>query len=1108
VVERLIQWSLANRFLVMLGAVAIVAGGLWAAATLPLDAVPDLTNVQVQVLTTAPALGPVEVEQFITFPIENALSGLPRVDEIRSISRFGLSAVTVAFEDGTDIYWARNLVGERLQRAREAIPPGMGDPELGPIATGMSEIYQFEVRAEPGSGYGPMDLRSILDWQIAFQLRSVPGVIEVNTFGGELKTYQVEVDPDRLVNYRIPLSRVFAALEENNANTGGGAILHGAEQRLVRGEGLVGSLDDIRSIVLDTRRDGTPIRIGDIGKVTFAPMLRQGAVTRDGDREAVTGMVMMIMGGNSRQVVADVKKRIATIQKTLPAGVSIDTFYDRTELVEKTVHTIAENITLGVVFVVVILFLLLADVRAVLIVAAVIPLSALSAFIAMKVAGVSVNLMSLGAVDFGMIVDGAVVMVENAVRGVDRWKRSHPGKRAPLAVFRESSMEVGKPILFGGTIVILVFLPILSLEGVEGKMFRPLAFTFMAALTAALVLAVTVIPVLASLFMSRRVNAGDTWLVRAIRHLYAPVLDGALRRPAWMAAAAVAIFLAGGWAATRLGVEFVPKLDEGDLAIQATRLPSVSLEASVEMTKAIERTLLEFPQVETVISKTGRPEIANDPMGVHQTDVFVKLKAPAEWPELIAKETLVEQMHEALELAVPANAYSFTQPIELRVQELVAGVRSDVGLSLYGDDLDVLVEVGDRIVRALSEVPGAADVQAQQIAGLPYLRVEIDRGAIGRYGINAAEVLDAVAAVGGRSVGEVFEGQRRFPMQVRLPEAWRADDARIGALRIDDPQGRPIPIAQLASIRVEEGPAEISRDDIRRRLLIQCNVRGRDLGGFVAEAKRVVEEQVRLPPGYVLTWGGQFENLERASARLLLVVPVSLVLIFSLLYLTFGSVGLALLIFLNVPVAATGGIAALALRDMPFSISAGVGFIALFGVAVMNGVVLIEHIRHLRSQGVARDEAVREGSLDRLRPVLMTATTGMLGFVPMALSSSAGAEVQRPLATVVIGGLVTCTLLTLLVLPAIYRWFEPTEPPDDEAGIDGDASPSGPASVAGSAVPQAPLPATAEAGEAGMVGAAGVEAETRPRQTAETASSAAGPSAHAPAGETPEIPSD
>ena len=1032
-VNPLIAWSLDNRFVVMLLAAVLLGLGFLAASTLPLDAVPDLTNVQVQVLTTSPALGPVEVEQFITFPVENAMSGLPRVAEIRSSSRYGLSAVTVAFEDGTDIYWARGLVNERLQQARESIPPGMGDPQLGPIATGMSEIYQFEVRAKPGFDYSLMDLRTILDWQIAYRLRSVPGVIEVNTFGGELKTYEVQLDPDKLLNFRISLGQVFAALEQNNGNSGGGAIRRGAEQRLIRAEGLVGSLDDIRNIVLDARSDGTPIRIADVGEVAFAPMLRQGAVTRDGQREAVTGMVMMIMGGNSRQVVADVKEKIAALEKTLPEGVFIDTFYDRTELVAKTIHTVAENISVGVVLVIVMLFLLLGDVRAGLIVAAAIPLSAMAALIAMRYAGVSANLMSLGAVDFGVIVDGAVVMVENAVRSASRWQQAHGGQgRVPKEVFKESAFEVGKPILFAGLIVIIVFIPILSLEGVEGKMFKPMAFTFMSALTAALVLSVTVMPVLASLFLARHVAATDTILVRLVKRAYEPLLAVAMRFPLPLVVAAVAVFALSVVLASGFGLEFVPKLDEGDIAVQAVRLPSVSLESSIEMTKAMERTLLEFPEVESVVSKTGRPEIANDPMGVHQTDILIRLKSAhggqaGGEPDHIDKPALIEAMQAALERNVPGNVYGFTQPIELRVQELVAGVRSDVGLSLYGDDLAVLKVEGDKIVRALNKVPGGADVQAQQIAGLPYVRVIVRRDKLARYGINAADVLDAVSVIGGHVVGEVFEGQRRFPLQVRLAPEWRGDLERILELKIDDPQGRQIPIAQLADIVVEDGPSEISREAIRRRLLIQCNVRGRDLAGFVADAQATVAREVHLPPGYVLEWGGQFENLERASNRLLVAVPVALFLIFALLYVTFGSVRLTLLIFLNVPIAATGGIFALWLRGMPFSISAGVGFIALFGIAVMNGVVLIEHIRHLRHAGADRRTAVFQGSLDRLRPVLMTALCGALGFVPMAVSGSAGAEVQRPLATVVIGGLVTCTILTLLVLPAIYRWFEPAE---------------------------------------------------------------------------------
>lgn len=1037
-VNHIIEWSLENRFIVLLLAVVLFGAGLYSAASLPLDAVPDLTNVQVQVLTTSPALGPVEVEQFITFPVENAMSGLPRVSEIRSISRFGLSAVTVAFEEGTDIYWARNLIGERLQQARENIPPGMGEPQMGPIATGMSEIYQFEVRAKPGSNYSLMELRTILDWQIAFQLRSVPGVIEVNTFGGELKTYEVQVDPQQLQNYDISLSRVFQALEANNANAGGGYIAHGAEQRLIRGEGLVSSLDDIRQIVLANRNDGTPIRVADVAKVAFAPMLRQGAVTRDGEREAVTGMVMMLMGGNSRQVVEDVKHKIKDISATLPAGVYIDTFYDRTELVEKTIHTIAENIGVGVLLVVIMLFLLLGDLRAGLIVAAAIPLSAMCALLAMKIGGVSANLMSLGAVDFGVIVDGAVVMIENAVRAASAYQRTRPG-RVPKEVFKESAKEVGTPILFAGLIVIIVFLPILSLQGVEGKMFRPMAFTFMSALTGALILSVTVMPVMASLFLVRGVSASDTFLVRWLKARYEPLLTKSITRPVLMISVSVAIFAVSVLAAMQFGVEFVPKLDEGDIAIQATRLPSVSLETSLQMTLAMERTLKKFPQVETVVSKTGRPEIANDPMGVHQTDIFVRLKPPHEWPQpVISKVALVEAMQEALEREVPSNSYGFTQPIELRVQELVAGVRSDVGLSLYGDDLDVLKTEGDKIVRALNLVDGAADVQAQQISGLPYLRVIVQREAIARYGINSSEVLDAVSALGGRPVGEVFEGQRRFPLQVRFAADWRHDAERLKQITIEDSLGRKIPLSQLAQIVSEDGPSEISRHAIRRRLLVQCNVRGRDLGGFVTEAQRVVNEQVKLPAGYSLTWGGQFENLQQASQRLMIAVPVALFLIFSLLYVTFNSVKLTMLIYLNVPIAATGGIFALWLRDMPFSISAGVGFIALFGIAVMNGVVLIEHIRHLRTHGADQRTAVLQGSMDRLRPVLMTATCGALGFIPMAVSGSAGAEVQRPLATVVIGGLITCTALTLLVLPAIYRWFEPAasteEAPHEHSG--------------------------------------------------------------------------
>lgn len=1033
-VNHIIEWSLNNRFIVMLMALVVLGLGGAAATSIPLDAVPDLTNVQVQILTNSPALGPVEVEQFITFPVENAMSGVPNVDEIRSISRFGLSAVTVSFHDGTDIYWARNIVSQRLLRAKEEIPPGMGTPELGPIATGMSEIYQFEVRAEPGSPHTLKDLRTILDWQIAFQLRSVPGVIEVNTFGGELKTYEVQIDPDRLQSHNLSITDVVTALQENNGNAGGGYIVHGSEQRLVRGESLITTLDDVSNIVLSSA-NGVPIRISDVAEVNFAPMLRQGAVTRDGNREAVIGMVMMIMGGNSRQVVEDVKHKIAEIEKSLPAGVTIDTFYDRTELVEKTIETVAENIGLGVLLVIIMLFLLLGDIRAGLIVAAAIPLSAMATLVAMRYAGVSANLMSMGAVDFGVIVDGAVVMIENCIRRAAHYRKTHQQDHVPIGVYRESAKEVGKPILFAGIIVIIVFIPILSLQGMEGKMFRPMAFVFMTALSSALVLAVTVMPVMASLFLARSIKERETFLVRWIKYAYRPMLRMAMARPKTMLSVSVAFFAVSVLIATRFGVEFVPKLDEGDIAIQATRLPSVSLETSIEMTKATERCLLEFGEVETVVSKTGRPEIANDPMGVYQTDIIVRLKPPALWRAGLTKPALIEQMQDKLSEEVPANSFSFTQPIELRVQELVAGVRSDIGLSLYGDDLAELKRKGDELAAALTKVRGAADVQAQQIAGLPYLRIVVKRDALARYGINARQVLDAVSVIGGTTVGQVFEGQRRFPLQVRVQADWRLDAEKVKDLKVQDRAGRQIPISQLADIFVEEGPVEISRDSIRRRILVQCNVRGRDLAGFVADAQATVDRDVQLPSGYTLRWGGQFENLQKASKRLAIAVPVALILIFALLYMTFNSVNLAMLIYLNVPIAATGGVLLLWMRGMPFSISAGVGFIALFGIAVMNGVVLIEHVRHLRLAGEGQFDAVVNGAMDRLRPVLMTAACGALGFTPMALSTSSGAEVQQPLATVVIGGLFTSTALTLLVLPTIYRWFEPKQLPTEQVDM-------------------------------------------------------------------------
>ena len=1026
-ITKFIDWALDNRFVVGLNTLLLIVIGLWATVNLPIDAVPDVTNVQVQILTTAPALGPLEVEQFITFPVETALSGVPRVEEVRSVSQFGLSAVTVVFHEGTDIYWARQMVGERLQIARQNIPPGMGDPEMGPISTGLGEIYQFEVRSKPGYSHSLMQLREVLDWNIAYQLRSVPGVIEVNTFGGELKTYEVQIDPNRLLNYGISINRVFEALRQNNANEGGGYLVHQQEQRVIRGEGLITSVDDVANIVLDDRADGTPIYVRDVADVRLAPLLRQGAVTRDGRGEGVVGIVMLLMGENARVVVDRVKQKVAEIEKTLPEGVMIDTFYDRTDLVRKTIATVEKSLAEGGLLVIIVLLLLLGSLKAGLIVALAVPLSMLGAFIGMVLTGLSGNLMSLGAIDFGLIVDGSVVLIENIVRRAGEYSHHHPGEKVPQSVIRKACHEVARPVVFGVGIIMIVYLPILSLRGLEGKMFRPMAFTVIFALLTSLILALTLMPVLGSMFLRKNITEKETFLIRWAKHLYRPLLAGVMAHPRGVLLTAGGIFALSVAVALSLGAVFVPRLDEGALAIQAVRLPSVSLEASIEMMTRAEQALKKFPEVETVVSKTGRPEIANDPMTVNLTDLFISLKPEAEWPEKITKEELVRRMEKALDEAVPSNSFGFTQPIELRVQELIAGVRSDVGISLYGDDLEALKAKADEIAAVVAKVPGSADVAAEQTAGLPTLRVQVRRNDIARYGINARDVLDAVAVIGGSTIDQVFEGQRRFPLQVRLGPDWRHDVETLRAIKIADPQGRQIPLEQLADLVVEDGPAQISRDALRRRILVQANVRGRDLAGFVHEAQAAVDREVKLPAGYTLAWGGQFKNLQEASGRLAIAVPLSLLMIFALLHLTFDSLKAASLIFLNVPMAVTGGVFALWLRDLPFSISAGVGFIALFGVAVLNGVVLVTSILEHRREGQPMDEAIVEASMSRVRPVLMTALVAMLGFVPMAIASGSGSEVQRPLATVVIGGLVTSTMLTLFVVPAIYRWFEPRE---------------------------------------------------------------------------------
>ncbi len=1021
---QLIDFALANRFLVFLGTLMLLAAGGYAASRLPVDAVPDVTNVQVQVMTTAPALGPLEVEQAVTIPVEAAMSGMPHVEEIRSVSQFGLSVVTVVFEEGTDIYWARQQINERLQEAREKIPPGVPAPKPGPIATGLGEIYQFEVRNKPGHHHSLMKLRETLDWQIAPQLRSIPGVIEVNTNGGELRSYEVRPDPDKLRDFNIPLSKLFDALQQNNANEGGGyLLLKTQEQRIVRGEGLIRSLDDVRNVVLDARGDGTPVYVHQVADVQFAPVLRQGAVTRDGNGEGVVGIVMLLAGDNSREVVKRSKEKMEEIKKTLPEGVEVDVIYDRTELVERTVHTLKTNLIEGGILVVVVLLVLLGSLRAGLIVALSVPLAMAGAFVGMWYAGLSGNLMSLGAIDFGLIVDGSVVLIENVVRRVAEHRHHHKVARAPMEVVRDACREVARPVVFGVGIILLVYLPILSLRGVEGKMFKPMALTVIFALLTSLILALLLMPVLASIFL-RSVSETEPMLVRAAKAVYRPLLRIAVRLPVRVMLFAAGLFALSLWTAGRMGAVFIPRLDEGSIAIQATRLPSASLETSVAMTTQIENCLRKFPEVESVVSKSGRPEIANDPMTINLTDVIVTLKPRETW-RFDRKEDLVKSMEEALEREVPGQMYAFSQPIELRVAELIAGVKTDVGISVYGDDLDTLRATAEEIAAVVNKVPGAADVAVEQSGGLPYLRVILKRDVLARHGINARTVLDAVAAIGGKEVGQVFEGQRRFPLQVRYPEAVRDDLEKLKRVTVADPQGRHLPLEQLAELKFEDGPAQISRDAIRRRAVISCNVRDRDLASFVAAAQKAVDDKVKLPTGYTVAWGGQFKNLQEATKRLSVAVPVALLLIFVLLYSTFSSTKLAALIYLNVPLAASGGIFALWLRGMDFSISAGVGFIALFGVAVLNGVVLVTYIVELRKAGNSVQDAAFEGAMIRIRPVLMTALVATLGFMPMAFSSGAGAEVQKPLATVVIGGLVTSTLLTLFVIPAVYRWFDP-----------------------------------------------------------------------------------
>ncbi|CAN7512507.1 CusA/CzcA family heavy metal efflux RND transporter [Variovorax paradoxus] len=1056
--ERVIRFSIEQRCLVLLAVLGMAALGVFSYQKLPIDAVPDITNVQVQINTAAPGYSPLEAEQRVTYPIETVMAGLPGLQQTRSLSRYGLSQVTVIFEDGTDIYFARQLVNERIQSARERMPAGIS-PVIGPISTGLGEIYLWTVEAEEGAKkadgkpYTPTDLREIQDWIIKPQLRNVKGVTEINSIGGHAKEFQIAPDPAKLLAHGLSMADLVSALERNNANVGAGYIEKRGEQYLIRAPGQVKSVEDIGNVILASSgasAGGVPLRVRDVAEVGIGQELRTGAATDNG-REVVLGTVFMLIGENSRTVSQAVDRKMQQINRTLPAGVKAVTVYDRTVLVDKAIATVKKNLFEGAVLVIAVLFLFLGNMRAALITALVIPLSMLFTFTGMVNQKVSANLMSLGALDFGIIIDGAVVIVENCVRRLAHAQARHGRALTRSERFHEvfaASQEARRPLLFGQLIIMVVYLPIFALAGVEGKLFHPMAFTVVIALLGAMILSITFIPAAVALFIGHKVSEKENRLMQWARCGYEPLLARAMAaRPLVITTAVVAVLLSG-LLATRLGTEFVPSLGEGDFAIQALRIPGTSLTQSVEMQKQIERTLkAKFPEIERVFARTGTAEIASDPMPPNISDGYIMLKPEDQWPVFQGtsrrtRDALLSAVREEVE-KLPGNSYEFSQPIQLRFNELISGVRSDVAVKIFGDDMEVLNKTAAEVSGTLGKIPGAAEVKVEQTTGLPMLTMNIDRAKTARYGLNVGDVQDAVSiAVGGREAGTLFDGDRRFGIIVRLPENLRTDLEAIKRLPLALPVGAGaqapqrasfIPLGEVATLELAPGPNQVSREDGKRRIVVSANVRGRDLGSFVAEAEEAMRK-VRIPPGYWTAWGGQYENLASAAERLQVVVPVSLLLVFTLLFAMFGNLKDGLLVFTGIPFALTGGIVALWLRGIPLSISAAVGFIALSGVAVLNGLVMISFIRKLREGGLPLDAAIREGALTRLRPVLMTALVASLGFVPMAIATGTGAEVQRPLATVVIGGILSSTVLTLLVLPLLYRIAHRRDADEDEAG--------------------------------------------------------------------------
>ncbi|APR79075.1 Cobalt-zinc-cadmium resistance protein CzcA [Minicystis rosea] len=1020
----IVAWSLRNRAVVLVATVLFVLVGIRAARALPIDAVPDVTNVQVQIITAAPALSPLEAEQYVTIPVERAVTGIPHVTEVRSISKYGLSVVTVVFTDDTDIYFARQLVNERMREAREAVPAQYGKPEMGPISSGLGEVYQFTIENERLT---LMQREELLDWYVGPALRTVPGVVEVNSFGGEDKQYQVVIDPRRLQAAGMSIAEVAKALEKSNANAGGGYIEHNREHFVIGTDGLIKSLDDLRRVVIGATSQGTPITLSTVADVQFGPRLRRGAASKDGAGETVVGVALMLLGENSRTVTEAAKKKLAEIEPTLPEGTRIVPFYDRSALVDRTMRTVGKNMLEGAALVIVVLLVLLGDLRGGLVVATTIPLAMLFAVTVMSATRMSGNLMSLGAIDFGLIVDGAVIIVENAVRRLSEEQRLRGHTLTAderLDIVRESTLEVRGATVFGEAIIAIVYLPVLALLGIEGKLFRPMATTVLLALGGAFILSLTVVPVLTSYFVRPHGGEHDTWLLRKAHALYKPALDVVLRRR-WPTLGVALTMLAGAVVlVTRLGAEFVPQLDEGDLLIEARRLPGIALSESVATDLRLQAALKSIPEVDHIVSRAGAPEVATDPMGVEQSDVYLTLKDRAKWRPGLTKEALAKEISETVEAAVPEIAGGVSQPIQMRTNELVAGVRSDVAAIVYGPDLETLRELGDKLSAAIRRVPGATDVRVEQVAGLSYLRITPDRARLARYGLTVDDINQVTETIAvGHEVGVVLEGERRFGLVVKTRHGFDGDLSALRTLPLKAVNGQVVPLGDVAELRMVKGPVQISRDKQSRRLSVEFNVRGRDLVSVVADAQAAAAKAVTLPTGYRLEWGGQFEHFAEARDRLLVVVPLALALIVFLLWMAFRSPRPAALIFLNIPFAIVGGVVALWLRSIPFSISAGVGFIALFGVAVLNGLVLISFTRQLEEQGRSHVDAIREAAELRLRPVLMTALVASLGFIPMALSREPGSEVQRPLATVVIGGLVTATVLTLLVLPVVYAWL-------------------------------------------------------------------------------------